>query len=182
MAKPERLIPAANKYAAALNCVSARLNTAQPHCRYNSLSTSNISIIAFTFLLLLFYATIGGAQDIMVLSQLGAVAEKIGEIAVDLESDKFPMVLRLVIHDKIHNNRHSCLTTTFAGHSFKYETNHLIISWTIQLNLALKLMHNKKNVFRYYPRSEYLCSKYPHTHNTDTHPFSHSPCLCTLTQ
>ena len=59
----------------------------------------------------------------------GAVAEKIGEVAVDLGSAQLPMVLLLVIHDTVHTNGHSCLTSTFARHSIQKEKIHLIPSW-----------------------------------------------------
>ena len=39
------------------------------------------------------------------------------------------MVLRLVIHDRVHNNGHSCLTNAVASHSFEKIKNHLILSW-----------------------------------------------------
>ena len=65
---------------------------------------------------------------------LGAVAEKIGEVAVDLSSAQFPMALRLVIHDTIHNNGHRCLTNNLARHSFKKETNHLVPTWIDETN------------------------------------------------
>ena len=39
------------------------------------------------------------------------------------------MVLRLVIHDTVHNNDHSCLTTPVARNSFEKEKYHLVPSW-----------------------------------------------------
>ena len=59
--------------------------------------------IIVVFLLL---APAAGAQDVIVLSKLGAVAEKIEEVPVDLGSAQFPMLFRLVIHDTGHNNGH----------------------------------------------------------------------------
>ena len=44
-------------------------------------------------------------------------------------TQRFPMILRLVIHDKVHNNGHPCLTNNLARHSFKKETNHLVPTW-----------------------------------------------------
>ena len=76
------------------------------------------------FLLLL--AAAAGAQDVIVLPKLGAVAEKIEEVAVYLGSAQFPMVLLLVIHDTVHNNGHSCLTNSLARHSFEKDANHLL--------------------------------------------------------
>ena len=61
--------------------------------------------------------------------KLGAVAEKIEEVAVDLGSAQFSMLLCLVIHDTVHNNGHFCLTNNLARHSFQKETNHLIPTW-----------------------------------------------------
>ena len=40
------------------------------------------------------------------------------------------MVLRLVIHDTVHNNKHLCLISAFERHSFDKEKNNLIPSWT----------------------------------------------------
>ena len=39
----------------------------------------------------------------------------------------FQIILRLVIHDTVHKNGHSCLTKAIARHSFK--KNHLVPSW-----------------------------------------------------
>ena len=74
-------------------------------------------------------AAAAGAQDVIVLPKLGAVAEKIGKVGVDLGSAQFPIVLRLVIYDTVHNNEHFCLTNNLARHSFKKETNHLVPTW-----------------------------------------------------
>ena len=74
-------------------------------------------LLSLFFLLLL--AAAAGAKDVIGLHKLGAVAEKIGEVAVNLELAQFPMVLRLVIHDTVHNNGHSCLISTFARLSFE---------------------------------------------------------------
>ena len=77
---------------------------------------------------MLFLAAIAGAQDVIVLRKLGAVAEKIGEVAVNLGSALFPMLLRLVIYDTVHNNGHSCLTNAVARYSFEKDKNHLVPS------------------------------------------------------
>ena len=89
-----------------------------------------ITTVLLSLLFILIQAAAANAQDVIVLPKLGAVAEKIGEVSVDLGSAQFPMLLRLVIHDTVHNNGHSCLTSTFARHSFEKEKNHLIPSWT----------------------------------------------------
>ena len=39
------------------------------------------------------------------------------------------MLLRLVIHDSVYNNGHLCLTNNLARHSFKKDTNHLVLTW-----------------------------------------------------
>ena len=109
--------------------VSARSNKGRPPRRYSPPTSSNLVTIAFTFLLLLFFASIAGAQDVIVLPKLGAVAEKVGEVAVDLGSAQFPMVLRLVIHDTVHNHGHTCLTNDYARRSFEKEKTHLVPSW-----------------------------------------------------
>ena len=80
-------------------------------------------------LLLLFLAGPAGEQDVIVLPKLVAVAEKIREVAVDLGSAQFPKVLRLVLHDTVHNNGHSCLTNAVARHGFEKDKNHLVPSW-----------------------------------------------------
>ena len=126
---PAAEAPVADEAAAAPMRVSARSNKGRPPRRYSPSTSSNIVTIAFTFILLLFFAAIAGAQDVIVLPKLGAVAEKVGEVAVDLGSAQFPMVLRLVIHDTVHNSGHSCLTNAFARHSFEKEENHLVPSW-----------------------------------------------------
>ena len=112
--------------------VSARTNKGQAPRRYSPSSSTNVTITSVLLLLLflLLLATAADAQDVIVLPKLGAVAGKIGEVAVYLGSAQFPMVLRLLIHDTVHNNGHSCLTSTFACHSFENEKNHLIPSWT----------------------------------------------------
>ena len=101
--------------------VSARTNKGQAPRRYSPSSSSNVTITTVLLLLLfiLLLAAAAGAQDVIVLAKLGAVFEKIGEVAVDLGSAQFPMVLGLVINDTVHNNGHSCLTSTFARHSFE---------------------------------------------------------------
>ena len=128
-AMPAAEAQAAGEAAAAPLRVSARSNKGRPPRRYSPPTSSNLITIAFTFLLLLFFAALAGAQDVIVLPKLGAVAEKVGEVAVDLGSAQFPMVLRLVIHDTVHNNGHSCLTNLNARHSFEKEKNHLVPSW-----------------------------------------------------
>ena len=108
IAKPAHSVPAADEQAAAPTRVSGGSNKGKPPRRYSPPSSSRISTIAFTFLLLLFLAALANAQDVIVLPKHGAVAEKIGEVAVDLGSAQFPMVFHLVIHDTVHNNGHSC--------------------------------------------------------------------------
>ena len=44
------------------------------------------------------------------------------------------MLLRLVIHDTIHNNRHFCLTNNLAHHRFKTKTNHVVPTWIDETN------------------------------------------------
>ena len=61
--------------------------------------------------------------------KLGAVAEKIEEVAVDMGAAQFSMVLRLVIHDTVHNNGHSCLADGYGRHSFEKDADHLVPSW-----------------------------------------------------
>ena len=101
---------------------------------------------------MLFHAAIAGAQDVIVLFQLGAVAEKIGEVVVDLSSAKFPMVLRLVIHDTVHNIGHSCLTNIKARHSFANKKNHLIPSWTDETSASRVIATaQRQNVLQFLP-------------------------------
>ena len=101
--------------------VSTRTNKGKAPRRYSPSLTSNVTIttLLLSLLFLLFLAAAAGAQDVIVLPSLGTVAEKIGKVAVDLNSAQFPMVLRLVIHDTVHNNGHPCLTKNLARHSFK---------------------------------------------------------------
>ena len=73
-----------------------------------------ITTVLLSLLFLLLLADAAGAHDVIVLPKLGAVAEKIGEVAVDLGSAQFSMVLCLVIHDTVHNTGHSCLTNNLA--------------------------------------------------------------------
>ena len=100
---------------------------------------------------MLFLAAAAGAQDVIVLPKLGAVAEKIEEVAVDLGSAQFSLVLCLVIHDtiqSIHNNGQSCLTNNQARHSFKKETNHLVPTWieeTSQSTITLSRHREKRS-------------------------------------
>ena len=51
-------------------------------------------IVCFMFLLPLAFG-----QDVLVLQQLGAVAEKCGEVAIKEETAHFPMVLRLALSE-----------------------------------------------------------------------------------
>ena len=108
--------------------------------------TINTVLLSLLFLLLL--AAAAGAQDVIVLPKLGVVAVKIGEVAVDLGSAQFPMLLRLVIHDTVHNNGHPCLTNNLVRHSFKKETNHLVPTWideTSQSTLTLSRHRDKRS-------------------------------------
>lgn len=54
-----------------------------------------------------------------VFTNLWAVAEKVREVAVDLGSAYFLIVLRLVVHDKVHNEYHSCLSEDYAIKMFE---------------------------------------------------------------
>ena len=88
------------------------------------------------------------AQDVIVLSKLYAVAQKIGKVAVDLGLAQFPMVLRLVIHDTVHHNKHPCLTINLARHSCKKKINHLLPTWiyeTSQSTITLSRHRNKRS-------------------------------------
>ena len=106
-----------------------------------------ITTVLLSLLFLLLLAAASGAQGVIVLPKLGAVAEKIGEVAVDLGSAQFSMVLRLVIHDTVHNNGHSCLTRPFARHSFEKQKNHLFqAGLKKQVRLAFKLQRKDRNV------------------------------------
>ena len=111
--------------------VSTFTNKGKAPRRYSPSSTSNVTIttVLLSLLFLLLLAAAAGAQDVIVLPKIGAVAEKIGKVAVDLGSAQFPMVLRLVIHDTVHNNGHFCLTNNLARLSFKKETYHLVPTW-----------------------------------------------------
>ena len=106
--------------------VSTRSNKGQAPRRYSPSSSSSLTLntVLLSLLFLLLLAAAAGAQDVIVLPKLGVIAEKIGEVAVNLGSAQFPMILRFVIHDTVHNNGHSCLTSTFARHSFEKEKNH----------------------------------------------------------
>ena len=88
--------------------------------------------ITTVLLILMFWlliAAAAGAQDIIVLLKLGVVALRIKEVAVDLDSAQFPMLICLVVLDTVHNNGHSCLTNNLALHSFKNETNYFVPTW-----------------------------------------------------
>ena len=110
--------------------VSACTNKRHAPRRYSPSSSSNVTIttVLLSLLFILLLVAAAGSQDVIVLPKLGAVAEKIG-VDVDLGSTQFPMVLRLVIHDTVHNNGHSCLTSNIARHSFEKESNHLVPTW-----------------------------------------------------
>ena len=80
--------------------------------------------------------------------KLGVVAEKISEVAVDLGLAQFPMLLRLVIYDTVHDKGHSCLTNNLARHSFKNKTNHLVPTWidkTSQSTITLSRHREKRS-------------------------------------
>ena len=111
--------------------VSVCTNKGKAPRRYSPSSTSTVTIttVLLSLLVLLLLAAAAGAQDVIVWPKIGAVAEKIGEVAVDLGSAQFPKVLRLDIHDTVHNNGHPCLTNNLARLSFKKETNHLVPTW-----------------------------------------------------
>ena len=107
-----------------------------------------MTTVLLSLLLLLFLAAAAGAQDVIVFPKLGAVAEKIGEVAVDLGSAQFPTVLRLVIQVTVNNNGHSCLTSTFARHSLDKKINHLIPSWTEETSaLSVKTTAQRQKRF-----------------------------------
>ena len=107
-----------------------------------------ITTVLLSLLFVLFLAAAAGAQYVIVLPKLGAVAEKIKDVAVDLGSAQFSMVLRMAIHDTIHNNGHPCLTNNPARHSFKKETNHLLPTWiekTSQSTITLSRHRDKRS-------------------------------------
>ena len=110
--------------------VFARSNKGHAPRRYSPSLSSSVTVttvlLALFFLQLLAATT---AQDVIVLPKLGAVAEKIGEVAVDMGAAQFPMVFRLVIHDTVHNNGHPCLADGYVRHSFEKEPDHLLPSW-----------------------------------------------------
>ena len=130
--------------------VSTRTNKGKAPRRYSPSSTSNVTIttVLLSLLFLLFLAAAAGAQDVIVLPKLGAVAEKIGEVAIDLGLAQFLMVLRLVIHDTVHNNGHPCLTNNLTRHSFKKENIHLVLTWideTSQSTITLSRHREKRS-------------------------------------
>ena len=58
------------------------------------------------------------------------------------------MLLRLVIHDTVHNDGHACLTNNLARHSFKTKTNHLVPMWideTSQSTITLSRHREKRS-------------------------------------
>ena len=84
------------------------------------------------FILAMMLALCGGvgAQDVRIFPKLGAVAEKCGNVAVDMGSTHFPMVLRLDLHEI--GFYHRCLNDElrFAlNESFDYEYSP---SWLMQ--------------------------------------------------
>ena len=89
--------------------VSACTNKRHSHRCYCPSSSFNVTIITvvLSLLFLLLLAAVANSQNIIVLPKLGAVSEQIREVSVYLGSSQFPMLLRLVIHDKVHNNWHS---------------------------------------------------------------------------
>ena len=106
-----------------------------------------ITTVLLSLLILLFLAAAAGAQDVIVSPKLGSVAERIGEVAVNLGSAQFPMLLRLVIHDTVHNNGHPCLTNNIVRLSFKKKTNHLVPTWideTSQSTITLSRHRDKR--------------------------------------
>ena len=101
--------------------VSARTNKELAVRRFSSSSSSNLTITSILISLLfnLLVAAAATAQDVIVFPKLGAVAEKIGEVAVNLGSAQLPIILHLVIHNTVGNNGHSCFISAFARHSFE---------------------------------------------------------------
>ena len=93
-----------------------------------------ITTVLLSLLFLIFLSATAGAQNVIVLAKLGADVEKIGEVAVDLGLAQFLMLLCLLIHDTVHNNRHTCLTNNLARHNFKKETNHEVPTWIDEAN------------------------------------------------
>ena len=89
-------------------------------------------------------AAAAGAHDVIVLPKLGAIAEKIGEVAVDLGSAQFPMVLRRVIYDTVHNTGHPCLINNFARNSFKKKTNHLVTTWINERSVSKNTLSKRR--------------------------------------
>ena len=107
-----------------------------------------ITSVLLSLLFVLFLAAALGAQNVIVLPKIGAVAEKIEEVAVDLGSAQFHMVPRLVIHDTVHNSGHFCLTNNLACHCFKTETNQLVPTWideTSQSKITLSRHREKRS-------------------------------------
>ena len=150
-AKAQSGATTASTYAEGFRRVLTRTNKKNFHRRYSHSSTSNVTMttVLLSLLFLLFLAAATGAQDVIVFPKLGAVVEKIGEVAVDLGSAQFPMLLRLVIHDTVHINGHFCLTNNIARHSFKTETNHLVPTWideTSQSTITLSRRREKRSL------------------------------------
>ena len=148
-AKAESGAKAAPTDAEGFRRVSARTNNGNAFRRYSPSSTSNVTIttVLLSLLCLLIRAAAANAQDVIVLLKLGAVAEKIGKIAVELRSAQYPMVFPLIINDTIHNNWHHSLTNTLARHSFKKKTNHLVSTWidkNNQLTITLSRHRDKR--------------------------------------
>ena len=85
-----------------------------------------ITTVLLSLLVLLFLAAAAGAQNVMFLPKLGAVAKKFENVAFDLGSAQFTMLFPLATHDTVHNNGHHCKNNNLARHSFTKETNHLL--------------------------------------------------------
>ena len=138
--------PAAPAEKAEPRRVSARTNKRHAPRRYSPSALSNVTIttVLLSLFFILLLATAAGAQDIIVLPKLGAIAEKILEVAVDFGSAQFSMVLRLVIHDTVHNTGHPCLTNDFARNRFKKKTNYLVPTWIDESSVSTNTLSKRR--------------------------------------
>ena len=108
--------------------VSTRSNKGQAPRRYSP--SSNLVTTAFVALLFFCFATTPvSARDVIVLPKLGAVAEKVGEVALDLGAGQFSMILRLGIHDTVNHGGHSCTPNDTFIHYFSRTASHLMPTW-----------------------------------------------------
>ena len=78
--------------------------------------------------------------------KIGAIAEKIGEVAVYLGSEQFLMVMRLIIHDTVHNTGHLCSTIDFAGNILNKETKHLVPTWIDKSSVSTNTLSKRREI------------------------------------